>query len=350
MKNAFIHITNACNLRCIHCAYSSGKKLSNELTLGEIEVIAKQVKKNGGNRIMIGGGEPLMHPDIKKILDVMASLELSVNLETNLTCNSKIITKLSEYKNLVITTSVDSMNPKEHNRKRGGKHSYQKTVQYITYLRSKNMTVRFNSLILKTNIDEINAFLDFSKVTGAIFRPLMRIIKNGRSEENGLTSVALEPSDILFVLETIFKFLETNDKNLVIFYLPPALIPPNFITLSYVCNWGNFLGVAADGSFGVCPAALNIKELMSGNVRDVIAGKQKFDDIDFLQFSQKFNPNMLKGVCSKCIARHKCRGGCRVDAYKTFGSLLAPDPICESFFNHGLFPKYALEPQYVDES
>ncbi len=341
MKSAFIHVTNACNLTCQHCAYSSGKKFTDELSYSDIIKLATILKKSGGHTIMIGGGEPLLRPDIETILNTLSDLDMDISVETNLTVNSPIIKKLHTYKKLKITTSIDSMNENDHDAFRGKKGAFQTTLSNITYLRSKNIPIRLNALILKTNMHEIDDYLNFAKKTGVIFRPLMRLIDSGRA--TNLKSIALEPKDIRHILEKIFLFIENGNEKLVTLYLPPALIPPKYIKFKYLCDWGNFIGVSANGNIGLCPAAYGIDELMGNHISEIINGKTPINNIGIASQYKKFNCNQLTGICKKCVAREYCRGGCRVDAYLTYGSTTAPDPICQKFYDQHLFPQYALE-------
>ena len=53
-------ITRECNLNCIFCYNSSGKKLSNELTHEQKINVAKQIVDAKIYRMCISGGEPIL--------------------------------------------------------------------------------------------------------------------------------------------------------------------------------------------------------------------------------------------------------------------------------------------------
>lgn len=75
--------TNHCNLNCPFCSCSErDKKL--ELNYDEIMTVMTKAKKLGCIAVTItGGGEPLMHPMIKEIIEEIYKLGIKIGLVTN---------------------------------------------------------------------------------------------------------------------------------------------------------------------------------------------------------------------------------------------------------------------------
>ena len=71
-----------CNLRCNYCdtKYSYENEKFTEMTLQEIY---NRVYKLGGRRITLTGGEPLIHKDVKVLVDLLIDKGYEVNIETN---------------------------------------------------------------------------------------------------------------------------------------------------------------------------------------------------------------------------------------------------------------------------
>ena len=71
-----------CNLRCNYCdtKYSYENEKFTEMTPKEIYI---QVYKLGGKRITLTGGEPLIHKDVKVLVDLLIQKGYEVNIETN---------------------------------------------------------------------------------------------------------------------------------------------------------------------------------------------------------------------------------------------------------------------------
>ena len=77
-------VTNACNLRCEQCHASSGKPLPNELNTEEGKRLLDGIAAIGEFRMLaLGGGEPLLRPDIFELVAYARSLGLEISIATN---------------------------------------------------------------------------------------------------------------------------------------------------------------------------------------------------------------------------------------------------------------------------
>ncbi len=76
-----LQITNACNLRCRHCYI--GEPGASGLTVDQIGNVLKEFEEMQGLRVLITGGEPLMHPKFREINDMLPRFFLRKVLFTN---------------------------------------------------------------------------------------------------------------------------------------------------------------------------------------------------------------------------------------------------------------------------
>ncbi len=60
-------LTLKCQCRCSHCAAAGGKPRPDELSMDEALAVCDQIAKLGISSVCLMGGEPLLHPDWKKI-------------------------------------------------------------------------------------------------------------------------------------------------------------------------------------------------------------------------------------------------------------------------------------------
>lgn len=67
-KSVHLYITNECNLNCEKCHYRSKLDPKKELSLNIIKTLYKEWKRYHLTSIAIGGGEPLLHPNIIEIV------------------------------------------------------------------------------------------------------------------------------------------------------------------------------------------------------------------------------------------------------------------------------------------
>ncbi len=86
-KRIYVEITNACNLKCDFCPQTKRK-----LEFMSIEMFGKileQIKGHTDNVYFHVKGEPLLHPELDKFLDISHSLGFKVNITTNGTLINK---------------------------------------------------------------------------------------------------------------------------------------------------------------------------------------------------------------------------------------------------------------------
>lgn len=98
LLNAYIHVTTACNLSCQHCyAAAQPHHRSESMSIEEVERLVTQAAKAGFTKVVITGGEPLVHSHREKLLIALSALRnkvkpMKIVMRTNLACS--LTTKL----------------------------------------------------------------------------------------------------------------------------------------------------------------------------------------------------------------------------------------------------------------
>jgi len=62
-------LTYGCNLACIHCLSSSGRRDPRELTTAEAKAVIDELQRMQVFYVNVGGGEPTVRPDFWHLLD-----------------------------------------------------------------------------------------------------------------------------------------------------------------------------------------------------------------------------------------------------------------------------------------
>ncbi len=107
IKNIYVEITNICNLSCDFCpGHDRPRK---HMSVSDFAMIAEKIKGKTENLFLHIMGEPLLHPELDKILDICDTLDVKLKITTNGTLLSDRLELLKKSKNLhTVCISVHS--------------------------------------------------------------------------------------------------------------------------------------------------------------------------------------------------------------------------------------------------
>ena len=133
INTVYVEITNHCNLNCATCYNRSGlNKLRKEISCVQIEKIISTFIPYGLNRIIFSGGEPTLHTEFDKILDLTEKYpNLTFGVTTNGTNpHKKLLNYLNTKQNMSLQVSLDG-SCEEVNSKTRGKGNFEKTIFFL---------------------------------------------------------------------------------------------------------------------------------------------------------------------------------------------------------------------------
>ena len=177
---------------------------------------------------------------------------------------------------------------------------------------------------------------------GVGFRLLPSILEHGPNSCS-CTSLGVPYASLKGILEGgFYDLIRSYPQADITIALNPALVPIDIECHSLCSRAQSTLGIGHDGRVGLCHIFTEDDQFCFGNLQQDQIGDiwrtnpklQKFRNLD---------PDHLKGVCGRCLARSVCRGGCRLHAISKYGDFFAPDPQCQVVYELGEFPEYALE-------
>src|ERR1700735_2689196 len=76
-------LTYACNLSCVHCLSSSGRRDPRELSTDECKAVIDTLERMQVFYVNIGGGEPTVRPDFWELVDYATAHQVGVKFSTN---------------------------------------------------------------------------------------------------------------------------------------------------------------------------------------------------------------------------------------------------------------------------
>lgn len=174
-RTVSIALTNNCNANCSFCHITKG-----ELYLDKNFVIniCKALDKIGTFDIALGGGEPLLHPEL---VEICKTVWRETKLGISITTNGQLLTSefIDELKNNIsfLRVSIDSVNEACYNKIRNFSLS---SIKDNISLLSGKIPFGLNMVITNETIKELDDILRFAMTTGAEELLLLPVIKDGK--------------------------------------------------------------------------------------------------------------------------------------------------------------------------
>src|SRR6202171_2298761 len=78
-----MELTYACNLSCVHCLSSSGRRDPRELSTAQCKEVIDELERMQVFYVNIGGGEPTVRPDFWELVDYATEPPVGVEVSTN---------------------------------------------------------------------------------------------------------------------------------------------------------------------------------------------------------------------------------------------------------------------------
>lgn len=306
-----IYITNACNLKCKHCFMLSGKKLENELTLGDWMKVLTSFKENGGEFVTFSGGEPLMFKNFPQIISHAHDLGLkSTVLSNGLLWSDKLIHDLAPFID-EIQFSLDGVDEETNSMVRGSGH-FEKVVDTIVKLANAGV---------KTSVATTFTYDNLNENTQTRYKNLVDLIKEKTSGKDvffKLSKKLLPGRDVHFTAEenekysAIIKDIEKHVDENADYENFLAGHTANLVAIN--CGLGG-ISVSSDGNVYFCN---RINEMESfGNVTEKPMSffMEKGKEIHLATSVENVIP------CKDCELRYICDGGCRIDDFDFAGKI-----------------------------
>ena len=161
----------ACNLKCEMCNHWRETR-EPPLTNDRIREILAELAALGCRKVHFSGGEPLLRPRVPDLIAHASELGLKVTMTTNGTRVDKAMAKaLVESGLRGVNVSLDSPDRKTHDRIRGERGAWKKTVRAIGYFhryaRKGKLKLRINAVVSRSNYTTLVPLSDLAHQLGA---------------------------------------------------------------------------------------------------------------------------------------------------------------------------------------
>jgi len=311
-----LELSRACNLRCIYCYASSGKALENELSLEDIFGVVDQAAELGARKIIVlGGGEPLMYPNLFDVIDYIRSKGIEVDLFTNGTLIDRKTADRLFRRNVAISMKMNSRNPQIQDELAGRTGTFAAIEKGLEALQEagypdENHTLGIETIVCRQNYDELPDLWRWARKRSIV--PYIEIMTlQGRAVENRGLEVPRERIRSLF--EKLAEIDATEFGR--IWYPLPPLAASRCARHEYSCT------VTSTGDVNPCPGvSIPIGNVQGSSLREILQASKIIHELRNIRQN-------IKGRCATCTHNEFCYG-CRGHAYQVTGDHLAEDPIC----------------------
>jgi mycofactocin radical SAM maturase len=314
-------LTYACNLACVHCLSSSGRRDPDELSTDECRRLIDEFERMQIFYVNIGGGEPTVRGDFWELLDYAVEHHVGVKFSTNgFTIDAERARRLAATDYVDVQVSLDGATAEVNDRIRGA-GTYDAALRAMANLDAAGMRgFKMSVVCTRHNIGQLDAFKAIADRYGAQLR-LTRLRPSGRGADvwDELHPLPEQQRELYDWLLAHGDDVLTGDSFFHLSAYGEALPGLN------LCGAGRVVCLVDPvGDVYACPFAIHDR-FRAGNVRD--AGG--FDAV------WKASPLFLDlrrpqtgGACTRCSAYDACRGGCMAAKFFTGLPLDGPDPEC----------------------
>lgn len=265
LKRVYLEITNACNLNCHFCTNNKG---NNFLTLSQIDNYTDQIKQVCDYIYLHILGEPLLHPDFEKILDLLDKKELKLQLVTNGTLLYKYPNLLNHSCLRKLSISIHSINNIDIN------DDYFNTINRL-------IDTNCNAKI------ELR-FYDKNKLSNKLDNYLDDLKEKYNFDLTSKNNSYKLKDNVYVYFEELFKWPDINDK---------------YISNTGTCHGAiDMIGINSNSEVTICcldPKAYNSIGNLKDNTLNEIINSDKYK-----KYVSEFKKHIISSdLCSKCTYR-----------------------------------------------
>ncbi len=261
LRNVFLHVTKACNLRCAYCYFSASQPLPDEMTTAEFARLWPEMVALRPQKVVFTGGEPLLRADILELLGGLRAADPEHHVLRCLNTNGHLVTP-ELARALVgladeVRVSVDGLAAR--NDALRGEGNFAAALRALECYYAVGFEPKVLVTITATSLPDLEELLclliakKLTRINLNGFRPI------GRGAGHG--EWAVKPEDIRASVR------QAQERCYPDKAAPPE--PPEIIELESQtnCGVGSFLNIMPTGDVFPCHV-LTEREFRCGNVRE----------------------------------------------------------------------------------
>lgn len=319
-------LTYACNLSCVHCLSSSGRRDPRELSTEQCKAVIDELQRMQVFYVNIGGGEPTVRSDFWELVDYATEHQVGVKFSTNgVRIDESVAARLAASDYVDVQISLDGATAEVNDAVRGP-GSFDMAVRALRNLKDAGFRdAKISVVVTRHNVAQLDDFKALADTYDATLR-ITRLRPSGRGADvwDDLHPTAAQQRELYDWLVANGEGVLTGDSFFHLSAFGGALPGLN------LCGAGRVVCLIDPiGDVYACPFAIH-EQFLAGNVlrdaTDTLGGFQAVWQNSAL-FRDLRSPQ-TGGACSSCAHFDACRGGCMAAKFFTGLPLDGPDPEC----------------------
>ncbi|MBF6426206.1 mycofactocin radical SAM maturase [Nocardia cyriacigeorgica] len=314
-------LTYACNLSCVHCLSSSGRRDPRELSTEQCKALIDEFQRMQIFYVNIGGGEPTVRPDFWELVDYATAHQVGVKFSTNgVRITPEVAARLAASDYVDVQISLDGADAAVNDAVRGP-GSYDMAIRALENLAAAGFKdAKLSVVATRHNIAQLDQFREIADRYGATLR-LTRLRPSGRGADvwDELHPLPEQQRELYEWLLRNGEGVLTGDSFFHLSAFGEALPGLN------MCGAGRVVCLVDPvGDVYACPFAIHDR-FHAGNVVSDGGFASVWRESEL--FGQLREPSG-GGACSSCAHYDACRGGCMAAKFFTGLPADGPDPEC----------------------
>jgi mycofactocin radical SAM maturase len=314
-------LTYACNLACVHCLSSSGRRDPRELSTAECKSVIDELERMQVFYVNVGGGEPTVRSDFWELVEYATAHRVGVKFSTNGSrIDDDVAAWLAGSDYVDVQISLDGATAEINDRVRGA-GSYATATRAMERLAAAGFSgFKVSVVVTRENAGQLDEFKALADSYDAQLR-LTRLRPSGRGADvwDELHPTADQQRQVYDWLLAHGEEVLTGDSFFHLSAYGQSLPGLN------LCGAGRVVCLIDPiGDVYACPFAIH-EEFLAGNVRAPGGFQRVWGESQlFLELREP----QSAGACGSCGFYDSCRGGCMAAKFFTGLPLAGPDPEC----------------------
>ncbi len=304
LKSINVDITDSCPLKCSQC-YKK-ENVDKFMEFDHFKKVIDEAVELNCFQIAIGGGEPLVHRDIVKMVQYVGNTQMSVSLTSSGYClDERVLDNLILAGLNHIQISLNGATEKINKLSRDG---YKYAIDALNLLCESNISFGINTVVRKDNINDLENIINMAKKLGAENINLLRYKPTKYEDYN---KYALDEADIEKLIKIVRDNMVMNIKVDSAF-TPFLMLLTNGKVSERQCGCGalrEFINITVDGKYKPC-SHIELEEVCENIYSYYTKGGNKkiIDDAKYIDNATCLDCS-FNTKCVGCLAitQHRCK-------------------------------------------